>query len=204
MVPSPISPPPWAAACLALTLGACAGAPPPAAPAAPPAGEPGPTRERPVLTGELTREAVEAAVPDWVDAEVAAEIDAEAARALAGVAPGAEVAVYFGTWCGDSRRELPRLWRALDEVGSMVPFDLELVGVDRAKSEPADRLAGVDLRYVPTFVVRRDGREVGRIVETSPLGIERDLLALLTGQVGGVISASRPELVDGGPAGREP
>ena len=167
----------------------------PEAPAAPP---------KPVLTGEVTREEVEAALPDWVDAEVAAEIDAEAARALASVPPGAELVVYLGTWCPDSRRELARFWRSLDEVGSMVPFELRLVGVDRSKEEPAELVAGADLRYVPTFVVRRDGREVGRIVETSPHGIEKDLLTLLTGEAAGVLSASRPELVSGGEQPPEP
>jgi thiol-disulfide isomerase/thioredoxin len=174
---------------LALTLGACAGQRPPASPAAPP---------KPVLLGVVVREEVEAAVPDWVDAEVAAEIDAEAARSLTAVPGGAEVSVYFGTWCPDSRRELARLWRAFDEIGSMVPFEVRFVGVDRSKQQPADLLAGVALRYVPTFVVRRDGREVGRIVETSPHGIEQDLLALLTGKAGGVLSGSRPELSAGG------
>ncbi len=154
--------------------------------------------EKPVLTGEVGREQVEATVPDWVEAELAAEIDAEAARTLAAVAPGAEVTVFFGTWCSDSRRELARLWRAFDEIGGEVPFEIRWIGVDRDKKEPADRVAGADLRYVPTFIVVRDGREVGRIVETSPHGIENDLLALLTGKASGVLSASRPELAAGG------
>ncbi len=42
---------------------------------------------------------------------------------------------------------------------------------------------------MPTFVVLRDGREVGRIVEESPHGVERDLLALLDGSARGVVSA---------------
>ena len=154
--------------------------------------------EKPVLIGDVSREQVEAAVPDWVEAEVAAEIDAEAARALAAVEPGGEVTVFFGTWCSDSKRELARLWRAFDEVGGEVPFAVHWIGVDRDKKEPADRVAGADLRYVPTFVVARDGREVGRIVETSPHGIENDLLALLTGKASGVLSASRPELAAAG------
>lgn len=49
--------------------------------------------------------------------------------------------------------------------------------------------AGRDLRFVPTFIVERDGHEVGRIVEVSPNGIERDLLDLLSGARSGVISA---------------
>ncbi len=65
--------------------------------------------------------------------------------------------------------------------------------MDRLKKEPAGPVTENDVRYLPTFIVRRDGREVGRIVETSPNGIEHDLLALLTGKAHGVI-ATRTDL----------
>ena len=156
------------------------------------------TAEKPILVGEVGREAVEAAVPDWVEAAVSSTIEPEAAKALLAVPSGFEVAIFFGTWCGDSRRELARLWRALDEVGGELPFPIRLIAVDRAKAEPAGEVAGMDLLYVPTVIVRRGGVEVGRIVETSPHGIERDLLDLLTGRVSGVLSASHPELANGG------
>ena len=70
----------------------------------------------------------------------------------------------------------------------MVPFKVRYVAVDREKKDPAGETAKSDVRYVPTFIVVRDGREVGRIVETSPHGVEADLLALLTGKAQGVIS----------------
>ncbi len=141
----------------------------------------------PVLTGRVTRDQIEQAVPDWVGQTVDSRIDEQAAEALAAVPPGAEVTVFLGTWCSDSRREVPRLWRALDQVGGMVPFEVTYVAVDREKTEPADLLAGQGIEYVPTFVVRRDGHEVGRVVEEAPDGIEADLLALLTGAKTGVL-----------------
>jgi hypothetical protein len=119
---------------------------------------------------------------------VEAEIDPAAAQALSRVPPGGRVTVFLGTWCGDSRRELARLWRALDEIGGIVPFDLEYVAVDRDKKEPAALLAGRDLRYVPTLIVERAGGEVGRIVEISPGGVEGDLAALLAGTAAGVLT----------------
>lgn len=145
------------------------------------------------LVGVVTRAEVEAAEPDWVAAQVAAEPDREAAVALTEVEPGAEVTVYLGTWCSDSERELARLWRAFDEAavgfGRELPFAIQYVAVDRDKREPGGRTEGMDLRFVPTFVVQRDGAEVGRMVEVSPHGIEHDLLALLTGEATGVVSA---------------
>ena len=145
------------------------------------------TPEETVLLGPMTREQVEA-VPEWVQAEVDAKPEGAAAAALAAVEPGAEVVVYFGSWCGDSRREVPRFWKALDAAGAAVPFTVRYVAVDRQKKEPADAVAKDGIRYLPTFIVRRGGREAGRVVETSPKGIEADLLALLNGSAHGVLS----------------
>ena len=146
----------------------------------------------PELTGPLTREQIEAAVPDWVEAEIAVEPDAEAAARLAQVAAElgerAKVEVYLGTWCSDSRRELTRLWRHLDEAGAP-PLTLEYLGFARdPTARPREVVDAVDLRFVPTFVVRLDGREVGRIVESSPAGVERDLAALLAGEAAGLLT----------------
>lgn len=147
-----------------------------------------------VLLGTLARTAIESACPEWVAERGAASPDAEFSRRLVAVEPGAKVTIFLGTWCGDSRRQLARLWRALDEAGRDPSFSIDYVGVDEAKREPAERIIGRDLRYVPTFLVERDGVEVGRIVEVAPNGIERDLLALLEGSVQGLLT-TRAELL---------
>jgi len=176
---------------------------PPAQPVAKPVVKPAPVQapaqETPVLVGPTTRDKIEAA-PEWTLAEVEARPEADASRELAEArpGPGAEVVVFLGTWCGDSRRELPRLWKAMDSGSGAVNFQLRYIGVDRAKKEPADLVKEYDVRYLPTFIVRRDGHEVGRIVETSPNGIEKDLLALLTGKATGVLT-TRTDLVPASP-----
>ncbi|HEX4965843.1 MAG TPA: thioredoxin family protein [Thermoanaerobaculia bacterium] len=181
----------------------CAADPPPLTVKTPAveAQEPAKKEEEAVLVGPATREKIEGAAAEWVQAEVEAHPDADAAQALASVAPGAEVTIFLGTWCGDSRREVPRFWHALDEVGGAVPFKVTYVTVDREKKEPAEAVSANGIRYLPTFIVRRDGREVGRIVETAPHGIEHDLLALLTGKAAGVI-ATRQDLTP--PGGAKP
>ena len=143
----------------------------------------------PVLVGTVSRAELEAALPDWVGAQIEARPDVEAAAAMAAAGDGARVTVYLGTWCSDSRRELSRFWRAIDEAGGELAFELDYVGVDRKKEQPADRLEGLGLEYVPTFVVEIGGGEVGRIVEESPGGIEHDLAALLRGETSGLVTA---------------
>lgn len=185
---------PLAVAFLLTSLPACAGAPEAAEGSA--AGESAAEEAEP-LVGTVSRAEIEAHSPDWVAAQVEARPDAEAGAALAAVEPGAEVTVYLGTWCSDSKRELARLWRAFDDAGVFaeddLPFAVEYVAVDRDKQEPAGRAAATAVEYVPTFVVSRGGEELGRVVEIAVEGIERDLLALLSGAKSGVIS-DRPEL----------
>jgi len=146
------------------------------------------------LVGTVTREQIESTQADWKQSEDAASPDLGAARSLATVRPGAEVTVFLGTWCGDSRREVPRLWRALDAAtasGGTLPFQIHYIGVDRQKKQPAAPIANYEIEFVPTLIVFRQGREVGRIVEQAPNGVERDLLALLSGKARGVLSATQ-------------
>jgi len=140
------------------------------------------------LVGHVTRAEVEA-LPKWAVAKDSTETnpELEAAKALSSVPAGASVRVILGTWCGDSRREVTRFWKALDVAGA-VPFSIEYVAVDRAKKTSDGSIDGVELRYVPTFIVLRNGKESGRVIESSPNGIERDLGALLRGEKTGVIS----------------
>jgi thiol-disulfide isomerase/thioredoxin len=173
--------------CLALTSPGAAEPPPAAGAEAAKA-----AKAETELVGPVTREQIESTHPEWMQSEVSASPDREAARGLAAVAPGAEVTIFLGTWCGDSEREVPRLWRALDEAGGDVPFQIRYVGVDRQKKEPSAPIANYEIEFVPTFIVFREGREVGRIVEEAPHGVERDLLDLLSGKARGVLSASQP------------
>lgn len=155
----------------------------------------------PELLGPVTREQVLAAVPDWgqAAAEAAATLDSDAVASLAQVPPGAGVTVYFGTWCSDSRREVSRLWAALESLGADetahgLPFDVRYIGVDQDKKQPVGLISTLDLRYVPTVVVRRGPLEVGRIVEVPLISLEADLAGLLNGEMSGILSQSHPEL----------
>ncbi len=147
-------------------------------------------QSEPELVGPLSRVEIETAVPDWIDAQIEARPDVDQAIEMSAAGSAeSRVTVYLGTWCSDSRRELSRFWRAIDEAGGEVAFELSYVGVNRAKDQPAERLDGLGLEYVPTFVVELGGTEAGRIVEESPNGIEYDLAELLRGEATGLITA---------------
>jgi hypothetical protein len=145
-----------------------------------------------MLTGDLQPKAIVSFDEKWEAAYAAASPSEEASKALASVPPGGEVLVVLGTWCGDSRREVSRFAKAL-EIAGTVPFQVRWVGVDRRKNGPGIDAQALGIRYVPTFVVSRGGKETGRVVESSPEGIERDVGALLRGDKTGVVTARPPD-----------
>jgi hypothetical protein len=134
----------------------------------------------------VTWDDITRAHPRWVEAYEATSPDQAASQALASVLLGAEVTIVLATWCGDSRREVPRLMRALS-LAQVMPFTLHLIDVPRGfRQDPVMQV--MDILFVPTLIVCRDGQEIGRIIESSPRGIEHDLGALLRGESRGTIT----------------
>lgn len=143
--------------------------------------------ERPILVGSVSRTDLKAEpYAEWFDGQYARyQPDAAIVERLKPLLGGASIEAYFGTWCGDSRRQIPRLVRLLDLAG----FDerrLTLVALsDRAmefKQSPGRPEAKRYVHRTPTIVIVRDGGEIGRIVETPSGSLEADLVAILEGR----------------------
>lgn len=88
---------------------------------------------------------------------------------------------FMGTWCGDSRRELPRFYKILEESGFNEEY-FELITVGRSKKTPDNLQEGLDIIRVPTFIFYNNGKEVGRFVEYPRESLEKDILKILTEQ----------------------
>jgi len=94
---------------------------------------------------------------------------------------GVELTTFMGTWCGDSKRETPRMLKILD-VADFKEKDFELITVDRSKKKPTEYTTGNNIIRVPTFIFKRDGKEIGRIVERPVESLEADMLKILNGE----------------------
>ncbi len=91
-----------------------------------------------------------------------------------------KVLAFMGTWCGDSRRKVPRFYKILDEIRYDFK-DLKMITVNRQKK--ANGLEqGFDIKRVPTFIILKNNKEIGRIIETPKYNstIEKDLLEIVT------------------------
>ena len=87
---------------------------------------------------------------------------------------------FMGTWCGDSKRGVPRFYKILEETGFDEDY-FELITVGRNKKTPDNLQEGFDLIRVPTFIFFKDGKEVGRFVERPRETMEKDILKIITG-----------------------
>lgn len=105
--------------------------------------------------------------------------DAESYRALAGV-DGLEALAFIGTWCGDTHDHFPgfvRIWDAL----KLPRAQLRAFALDRAKTFPGgtELIARHGITRLPTFVLLREGVEIGRITEAPERSLLHDLARLV-------------------------
>jgi tetratricopeptide (TPR) repeat protein len=110
--------------------------------------------------------------------------DTSAAR-LASAMKQKRLVIFYGTWCGDSRREVPRLYKLLDRCGVSTK-QVTLVAVNNEdsvyKQSPGGEEIGLNIHRVPTLLVYDQQMEIGRIVETPIVSWEDDLKRILTRQ----------------------
>ncbi len=91
---------------------------------------------------------------------------------------GVKIKIIFGTWCGDSRRELPRFYKIVDTAN--IPENIiGLTAVDTKKSSRDKKLEGIEFTRIPTFIFYKNGKEIGRIVESTKESLEKDMLKIL-------------------------
>ena len=89
------------------------------------------------------------------------------------------IKIVMGTWCHDSRREVPVFYRVVDEI-SISDEKLSFICVNRLKEFPGTDLSYLDINFVPTFIIYKSGTEIGRIIESPAESIEKDMLKILT------------------------
>lgn len=96
-----------------------------------------------------------------------------------------KIKVFFGSWCGDSKRNVPKFYKVLEET-KFSKKNLEIIAVDAKKEaykqSPNGEEKGFNIHRVPTFIIYKDGKEVNRIVEYPKETFERDLLKIVNGE----------------------
>jgi thiol-disulfide isomerase/thioredoxin len=84
--------------------------------------------------------------------------------------PDIEFIAFLGTWCSDSKFIIPKFFSFLDAGG--FPSDkVTLIGVDHDKKTLSHLAEAMNVIDVPTIIVMKDGKEMGRVVEYGKYGL---------------------------------
>lgn len=145
-------------------------------------GKPVLIRAHPGATGEIGLEKLWETVPVWRSVMTNYAPNAQAVTDIKSNDKDTTVTLAFGTWCPDSKNYIPRLIKAL-RAADNPKIQLKLIGIDNQFREPVSAVQPLRITNVPTVIVERGGRELGRIVETPASStIEEDLAAILNGR----------------------
>ncbi len=138
-----------------------------------------------MLTGHCSLAMVQnGSYSSWYQASYNAyQVDTSMLPELTRLLQPVTIEVFLGTWCGDSRRELPHLVKIL-EAARFDTSRLRLIFVDNAaaryKQSPQHEERNRFIHHVPTIILYNRG-EKGRIVESPVVSLEKDMVAILSG-----------------------
>ncbi len=107
------------------------------------------------------------------------QLEDDAIRQIKKLRKDIEVVIVFGTWCHDTETQLPRFLKICDAAG-FKDAKIKLLGVDSNKSAGDIDIEWLEISRVPTFIIYKNGREIGRIVEQPTTTLEKDFLMILT------------------------
>jgi tetratricopeptide (TPR) repeat protein len=98
---------------------------------------------------------------------------------------GKKLVIFMGTWCGDSRREVPRIFKIFDYCG-IKSSQIRLIMLSNQdsnyKQSPAHEERGLEIHRVPDLIVYKKKEEAGRIIESPIVSLEKDLLAITSNE----------------------
>ncbi|MBB1389028.1 thioredoxin family protein [Shewanella sp. SG44-6] len=131
-----------------------------------------------ILTGIIQPHTLTTQLPGYAEGFTNYQVDAQAIDVLKAIKQPIQIVVIIGTWCPDCHRETPHFMRII-EAAANPNIEVEYIGVDRNKQDPEGLAAKYAFSRIPTFIVKQQGNELGRIVERPQATLEADLVEIL-------------------------
>lgn len=108
--------------------------------------------------------------------------DQSALKALRANKDSINIIAFGGTWCSDTKYLLPKFY-VLSDASGLSPDRITLIGVDHNKKTIQHLSEAFNVINVPTFIVMKNGKEIGRVVEYGTTGMfDRELGQIIAGK----------------------
>lgn len=131
--------------------------------------------------GPMTADDVWKTAPTWKAIYDHYTPDAEVVKSLAAITTPTHLEVICATWCGDSKRYVPRLLKAVHDAANP-KLSVSLFGIGNDFKQPMELIQTQRIINVPIVIVTRDGKELGRFIETpATTSVELDIAAIANG-----------------------
>lgn len=92
-----------------------------------------------------------------------------------------QLIVFGGTWCEDTQSILPKFFK-LQEMSGVPDDNITMFGVNRTKISLGHIAEALGVINVPTIIVMKDGKELGRVVEYGKTGKwDKELADIING-----------------------
>mgnify|MGYP003575279763 CR=1 FL=1 len=106
--------------------------------------------------------------------------EADVVAAFKAAKDSIRILAFSGLWCDDTKYIIPRFFAITDAAG-MDSSRIVMLGVDRDKKTIELMSETFNVTLVPTIIVLKNGKEVGRVVEYGKGGMfDQDLKEIVT------------------------
>ncbi len=142
-----------------------------------------PNRHKQVMINQCTREGI-TSFPEFkesYDANYKAYVaDSTQFEQLTKLLKNKKVTIVLGTWCGDSKYQVPNFLKIMDKL-KIDEDKLSFIAVDGNKHAENGLIDNLKIERVPTFIFTdKKGKEIGRITEHPKESLEKDMVSILS------------------------
>ena len=113
------------------------------------------------------------------------QVDSSLIPAIKKAFKGKRMEFFVGTWCGESRADMPGVLKIL-QAAEVDSSQFKLIFLNNSgtmnRQSPGHEEQGKNIVRVPTYILYKGKKEIGRIIDAPVESFEKDLLKILTGK----------------------
>ena len=87
--------------------------------------------------------------PSWEENKITYQPNITEVEKISSLAVPVEVIVFIGTWCPDSKREVPKFLKIMELANNSL-ITTQIYGIDEEKADEQGLVEKYDIQYVPT------------------------------------------------------